>query len=154
MITFLYTLYRFGRGIRAGLHDPDFQVLLTLAASILGIGTLTYHATEGWSWLDSLYFSVTSLTTIGGLGPLYPHTEGGKIFTILYILVGIGILLAFINALAAHAVRESKERPGILGRRIMRRRKAKVPEQIVSEIEMDPAEKEMAEEVEKAEPVR
>lgn len=153
MITFLYTLYRFGRGIRAGIHDPDFQVLLTLAIAILGIGTVTYHATEGWGWLDSLYFSVTTLTTIG-FGDFSPHTTGGKMFTIVYILVGIGILLGFINALADHAVRESKEKPGFFGRHIMRRKKEKTSERIVPEIPLDPAHEEMQAEVEKAEIIR
>lgn len=153
MITFLYTLYRFGRGIRAGLHDPDFQALLWLAFSILAIGTVTYHYTEGWSWVDSLYFCVSTLTTLG-IGDLHPTTVGSKLFTILYLLIGIGILLGFINAFAEHAVRETKERPGFIGRRIMGRRTAKVPEKIIPEIQLDPAQQEMQEEVEKAEAVR
>ncbi|MGH7141497.1 MAG: potassium channel family protein [Minisyncoccia bacterium] len=153
MLTFLYTLYRFGRGIRAGLHDPDFQALLWLAMSILAIGTVTYHATEKWGWIDSLYFSVTTLTTIGGYGTLYPHTEGGKLFTILYILVGIGILLGFINALAEHALRDTREHPGIIGRSIIRRRK-KVSTKVVPETEVDPAQQKTETSVEKTEEIK
>lgn len=113
MLTFFYTLYQFWRGLRSGLHDPDFQALTALAATMLGIGTLTYHATEGWSWLDSLYFSVSTLTTLG-IGDLYPQTAGGKIFTMVYLIIGIGILLGFITALAEHAVRDTRKNPTFL----------------------------------------
>lgn len=128
MLTFFYTLYRFWRGLRAGFHDPEFQALFTLAAIMLGVGTITYHATEGWSWLDSLYFSVTTLTTLG-IGDLYPHTVGGKIFTMIYLVIGIGILLGFISALAEHAVRDTRENPTLIQRaasysgRFLRRRR-------------------------------
>ncbi len=153
MITFIYTLYRFGRGIRAGLHDPEFQALLWLAVSILAVGTVTYHYTEGWGWVDALYFSVSTLTTLGVAG-LQPTSVGSKLFTILYLLVGIGILLGFVNALAEHAVRDTKERPGLIGRRIITRRKDASPMNVVPDIPADPARQEMQDAVEKADAVR
>ena len=41
--------------------------------------------------MDALYFSVTTLTTVG-LGDLAPKTAPGKLFTVLYIFVGLGIV--------------------------------------------------------------
>ena len=58
---------------------------------------------EGWNLLDSLYFSVVTLTTIG-YGDLSPSTAASKIFTIFYIFVGIGIILVFVNAVAERAM--------------------------------------------------
>ncbi|MEY4747783.1 MAG: hypothetical protein RLZZ416_832 [Candidatus Parcubacteria bacterium] len=112
MLPFFYTFYRFGKSVWRTLRDPEFEVVTTLAALVLAIGTLSYHGLEGWSYLDSLYFSVTTLTTIG-FGDLSPHTEVGKIFTIAYVIVGIGILLGFINAVALHTIEEGK-RDGVL----------------------------------------
>jgi voltage-gated potassium channel len=63
--------------------------------------------------LDSLYFSVITLTTIG-YGDLTPSTAAGKIFTILYVFIGLGLILGFLNAIAA---RSTEGRRGILGRR-------------------------------------
>ena len=108
MIAFLITFYRLVRGVVTAFKDPEFEVLVTLAAITLASGTLFYHGFEGWGWLDSLYFSVTTLTTVG-YGDFYPHSQIGKIFTIVYIFVGVGVLLGFINALAHHTVKQGAE---------------------------------------------
>jgi hypothetical protein len=60
------------------------------------IGTLVYHYLEGWAWLDAIYFCVVTLATVG-YGDFTPNTPLAKIFTILYIINGIGILLFFID---------------------------------------------------------
>jgi voltage-gated potassium channel len=64
----------------------------------------------GWSPLEALYVSVVTLTTVG-YGDLTPSTVVvGKVFTILYILMGIGIILGFVNAVAEHWMEHRKER--------------------------------------------
>jgi hypothetical protein len=98
MASFFITFIRFGRAIKKGFKDPEFRGLLFFVLAILFSGTLFYHFSEGWSYIDSLYFSVTTLTTVGGDGT--PHTVLGKVFTIIYVFVGIGIILGFINRVA------------------------------------------------------
>ncbi|MFN0049431.1 MAG: potassium channel family protein, partial [Cytophagales bacterium] len=78
------------RTVVSFLQDPDYRNLLFTTIVILGIGTVFYHFAENWSWIDALYFCVVTLTTIG-YGDFSPRTELGKIFTIGYILLGIGI---------------------------------------------------------------
>jgi len=87
--------------ISSFLKDENYRNLLYTSMVILLIGTLTYHFVEGWSFLDALYFSVVTLTTIG-YGDFAPKTDFGKLFTIVYILLGIGIILGFINTVYSH----------------------------------------------------
>jgi voltage-gated potassium channel Kch len=54
--------------------------------------------------VDAFYFSVTTLTTVG-LGDLSPKTTVGKLFTVVYIFAGIGIILAFIDTVAKESLR-------------------------------------------------
>lgn len=83
------------------LKDEEYRDLLLTTIIVLIIGTLTYSYLEGWSYIDSLYFSVVTLTTIG-YGDFTPKTDEGKLFTILYIVIGIGMILSFINTVYNH----------------------------------------------------
>ena len=65
----------------------------------MGLGTIFYHWVEGWRWLDSLYFCVITLATVG-YGDLTPKTDLGKVFTMIYIFIGIGLLIAVFTRLA------------------------------------------------------
>ncbi len=108
MPAFFLLLYRFLRGIWNGMKDRDFRNLCVWLLAIILLGSWFYARVEGWTLLDSVYFSITTLTTVG-YGDFYPHTAAGKIFTIFYILVGIGMLSGFVVLLA--------ERSGLVKRK-------------------------------------
>jgi hypothetical protein len=108
-------LFRFLAAVWRGLRDPEFRALLLTVGGLLGVGTWVYHRFEGWSVLDSLYFSVITLTTVG-YGDLAPTQPGTKVFTIVFIITGIGILLAFINLVAKNTLQAPTLRDR-LGRR-------------------------------------
>ncbi len=90
------------------LRDKEYQKLLRVSGIILIIGTITYHYVEGWTWLDAFYFSVITLTTIG-YGDFSPQTVSGKIFTMVYIFIGLGIILGFINTVYLHYKTQRRE---------------------------------------------
>ena len=87
--------------ISSFLKDEEYRDLLMTSVFVLLLGSIVYHFVEGWSWVDSLYFSVITLTTIG-YGDFSPVTDAGKIFTIFYIFIGLGMILTFINAVYHH----------------------------------------------------
>jgi voltage-gated potassium channel len=78
------------------LRDRDSRPAILWVLGTLLIGALFYHWIEGWSYLDSIYFSVVSLATVG-YGDFTPKTSLGKIFTIVYLINGIVILLALFD---------------------------------------------------------
>ncbi len=121
MIAFLVTLRRMVKATVLGLKEPEFQVLLSLTVAMLISGTMFYSNVEGLSILNALYFSVITLATVG-YGDFTPQTDFGKIFTILYILTGVGLIVAFATKIlyymelprlqrkeARRAAREEKE---------------------------------------------
>jgi voltage-gated potassium channel len=103
MIAFFYTIWQFFRSIGRGLKDPEFLALFILVLVLLLVGAVFYMRVEHWTLIDALFFCVVTLTTIG-YGDKIPTTPGSKIFTIFYIFIGIGILLAFIERVARNAL--------------------------------------------------
>lgn len=79
--------------------------LFSLGGLIL-LGTLVYHYLEGWSWISSFYFSVTTLTTVG-YGDLHPTTEISRLFTAVYVLLGVAVAFATLGGIGA-ALRRRK----------------------------------------------
>lgn len=74
----------------------QFRLVGGFALSVLVFGAVFYHYTEKLSWVDAFYFCTITLTTVG-YGDIVPHTDPGKIFTIFYVLAGIGIIGTFAN---------------------------------------------------------
>ena len=90
-------------GIVQGLRTPSVQVLLALTLALIGCATIAYRLLEGWRWVDALYFSVVTIATVG-YGDLAPKTDGGKLFTVCYIMIGIGLFVSFASALSRQII--------------------------------------------------
>lgn len=80
------------------LRKPKYRAVLIWMALILLMGTVFYHRIEGWSWVDSFYFSVVTLATVG-YGDFAPTTDGSKLFTVAYIFIGFSVFITFAGML-------------------------------------------------------
>jgi len=78
------------------LGDRESRPVFYWAGGMLLAGVLVHHWLEGWSYLDALYFCVVSLATVG-YGDLTPTTPLARLFTIIYLINGIVILLALFD---------------------------------------------------------
>lgn len=82
--------------------QPSFIAEMFLPVCLLllvwGVGAVFYHVVEGLSYVDAIYFTACTLTTVG-YGDITPQTDAGKLFTAVYTFVGIGIFLGFAAAL-------------------------------------------------------
>jgi len=64
---------------------------------LIGVGAFRYL--EDWSWIDSLYFTAVSMTTIG-YGDIYPTHDLSKVFAILFGIVSVGLWFYIITTIA------------------------------------------------------
>jgi hypothetical protein len=95
-------------GLRSFWRDPAGRAVLGVAGTIVGAGTVFYRLVEDVRWIDSLYFCVITLTTIG-YGDISPTTTAGKVFTMAYAVAGIGVFVALVTTVAHHLI-EAKHR--------------------------------------------
>jgi voltage-gated potassium channel len=96
--------------LRRALKEPEARGALRSAALLLTSGVIFYMLVEKWTFVDALYFSVTTLTTVGFGNPA-PSTDLGKLFTVFFVLSGVGMFLAVINAVGKAAVQAQLESP-------------------------------------------
>lgn len=88
-----------------------------LAVVILG-GALGYMLVEDWSFLDAIFMTVITVTTVG-YGETQPLSPAGRIYTMCLMMVGVGSVL-YILSMMTQLVMEGRLRR-ILGRRTVQR---------------------------------
>jgi voltage-gated potassium channel len=85
-------------------------LLLTLA---LTYGTVGFRVIEDYPWVDALYMTVTTLTTVG-FGEIHPLSTAGRAFAISLITFGVlavfDLIAVFTSMLASGRLSRSIER--------------------------------------------
>src|SRR5215471_4560707 len=106
-----------GGSLRARLVPP-----LSLVVGVVAVGTLGYRwlwRDIGGTWLDALFMTVTTITTIG-YGEVKPLDAAGRLFTIAIAVIGIGAFFFTFTVVMEHLVAARLADPR--GRRKMERR--------------------------------
>jgi hypothetical protein len=71
-------------------------VALSAIVFFITAGTISFHSLEEWTWIQSFYFTVVSLTTVG-YGDLHPTTDATRLFTAIFILLGVTVVVSSIS---------------------------------------------------------
>ena len=88
-------------------HRKLVYIVVVIVLILFGSATF-YHYVEKWGYLDAIYFSAETMTTVG-FGDITPKTDAGKIFTIFFMFTGVGIALYGLSLIAAHFVEAREE---------------------------------------------
>ena len=110
MLSLVLAFRKLARAVAAVWRDPETKALPVVAGALVLSGTIFYWRVEGWTIIESLYFSIVTLTTVG-YGDFSPTTAGAQIFTIFYILTGIGVFVALLASVAQQYIAQKSETP-------------------------------------------
>lgn len=96
-------------------QSPNLRLKAALGVLVFLIfaGSIGYMLLEKWSFLDACWMTVVSLTTVG-YGDIIPHSTGGRIFTIVLIIVGASAVAYALSLILSSIVEIQVNR--ILGR--------------------------------------
>jgi voltage-gated potassium channel len=91
----------------------------TVLLALLLAGSLGFVWIEGWNFFDALYMTVTTLTTVG-YGEVHPLSHLGRLYNMVLILAGMGVLFYIVGSLA-RAVVEGEVRRALGKRKLLTR---------------------------------
>ncbi len=101
---------------------------ILLLATIITAGVIGYMIIEGWVFLDALYMTVITITTVG-YAEVSPLSQTGQIFSIFLIISGVGGAFYVLSILFGYVI-EGHLRT-TLGRRRMERNITKLNDHFI-----------------------
>jgi voltage-gated potassium channel len=72
-------------------------------AGVIVVGVMGYELIEGWNFLDSIYMTVTTITTVG-YREVHPLSDAGRIFSIFLMVGGVGGALYALTGIVGYIV--------------------------------------------------
>jgi voltage-gated potassium channel len=73
------------------------KIVLVALIALTAVGTVGFHYIEHWSWFDSFYMVVITLSTVG-YQEVHPLSSAGRVFCIVLIVSGVALVFLMIGA--------------------------------------------------------
>ncbi|EHO46604.1 potassium channel family protein [Lentilactobacillus kisonensis] len=99
---------KFTKALHRFLYDTGFIYLLSISLVILIFSSLIFASFEHDSLENSLWWAITTATTVG-YGDVTPKTSGGKIVASILMLGGIGFLGLLTSTITDFFTNEDKQ---------------------------------------------
>jgi len=84
------------------------HTIIISLGGVIALGTVFFRVVEGWTWLESYFFTVITISTVG-YGKLVPVTPLGMIGTTVFIFVGLGVFVVAIQQFALFHMKKREE---------------------------------------------
>lgn len=103
LVTMLQTALPTFELLGAVIKGVQVQIVVSGLLVVLLLGTLGYMVVEGWNAIDALYMTMITITTVG-FGEVHPLSTVGRIFTILVLLLSLGIVTYGVSSAVEYVV--------------------------------------------------
>ena len=87
----------------SNIVNRQLIVAIVMIVAVLIVGTLGFHFIEGWPLLESAYVATQTVTTVG-YGDITPQTHTGRIFSLIFMLLGVGTVLYGLTQIARSVI--------------------------------------------------
>lgn len=71
------------------------KIFIFIFLILLATGVISFIHIEGLSFVDALYFTIVTITTVG-YGDIHPVTDAGKWLALILIICGVGTFLGVV----------------------------------------------------------
>lgn len=86
------------------MEDSALKKPILILSSIIIIGTIGFNLIENGGLLDSFYWTIVTITTVG-YGDIPITTTLGKVFAVFLIITGVGVILYTLTVLGENIVK-------------------------------------------------
>ena len=117
LVRYNKAMNQFSRAIKSAKEQILLFIFITLILIYFAAVGIYYFENEAQpehfsSIFDSLWWAIITLTTVG-YGDVYPITVGGKVFTFIILMIGLGIVAiptGIISSALTNSVDKSEEK--------------------------------------------
>lgn len=74
------------------------QVVVSSLIGLIGGGTVLFHWLEEWTWVESFYFTVATLSTVG-YGDIAPTSDKTRLIAAIFIIFGVAIAVTALSVI-------------------------------------------------------
>ncbi|WP_315068370.1 ion transporter [uncultured Clostridium sp.] len=115
LVKFVVLIYKFKNRADRFLKTNNFEYILIITIVTIFLGAYGLSVTEDKTFLDSLWWSFVTATTVG-YGDISPGTTAGRIIASILMLVGIGFVGMLTGTISTYFLTVNKNNKSYRGK--------------------------------------